>query len=323
MIHPNGKDRIHVAFAADANYAVPLAVAICSIAMNCNSKRGLVFHVIQSAIGQELREKIERSLAQTGFRDARINWLDAPLERLAEFDLAHPWTTSLTFARLLTPELLPAEVERALYLDCDIVVNDDVSELWDMDFGEKFVFAVRDEVANVGQPKGLVNHRELGIPADAHYFNAGVLLMNLRKWRQHNTSEEVRDYLRTYRAIIQLADQEALNAILWRDWIELDYRWNWQIPWRKYRLGKATWNWKPATTRKSIIHFACSEKPWLPGCDYEEKRYFFEYLDQTEWAGWRVPFLKEISGRSARTFQETRDALGKLRRRIFITPRNQ
>ncbi|MGZ3606737.1 MAG: glycosyltransferase family 8 protein [Syntrophales bacterium] len=312
-----GKNVIHVVFAVDANYVMPLTVAICSTAIKCDKNRGLMFHVLQSGIGQELRAKVERSLERTEFPEAQVNWIDTPLERIADFHLAHPWITSMAYARLLIPELLPIEVEKALYLDCYIAVNEDIGKLWDTDLGEKSLFAVRDEIATVSHPrKGLKNYRELGIPADAHYFNSGVLLMNLDKWRERDTAEQLLNYLRTHRAIIHMGDQEVLNAVLWDDWGELDYRWNWQIPWRGYRLGRAKMSWVPETTKQSIVHFATGEKPWLPGCDYEERKYFFEYLDQTEWAGWRVPVLKELFGRLSRTLQDTRDALGRLRREL-------
>jgi lipopolysaccharide biosynthesis glycosyltransferase len=75
--------------------------------------------------------------------------------------------------------------------------------------------------------------------------------------------------------------------------------------------------WLPGTTRKSIVHFITAEKPWLPGCDYEEKKYFFEYLDRTAWAGQRVPWLKEIYGRSRRALTDVRNALGMVRRRVM------
>ena len=312
-------NEIHVVLAADSNYAKPLAVAICSVAANCDAKRGLVFNVIQSSIGKDLRKKIESSLEHMGSQHARINWLDAPLERITEFKLARLYTTCLTFARLFIQDMLPFELERVLYLDCDIVANEDVAELWDTDFGGKSLLAVRDAIGTVSQPGGLVNYRELGIPADAHYFNAGVLLINLKKWRESCTAERVVRYLNTHRTIIQLADQEALNAVLWDDWGELDYRWNWQIMWRAYQLGRAKMSWTPDTNRKSIIHFTTEEKPWLPGCDYEEKKYFLEYLDRTEWAGLQIPLWREVYGRSKRNLGEIRDALGMLRRALRQT----
>ena len=319
MSAPTGKNVIHVVLAADANYAMPLAVAICSTAINCDKDRTLMFHILQNGIGQELREKVERSLDRTGFPEAIVNWIDAPMERVVDFKLASRWTTSLTFTRLLIQELLPIEVEKALYLDCDIAVNEDIGELWDTDLGEKSLFGVRDEMATVSHTGGLVNYRELGIAADAHYFNAGVLLINLKKWRERDTAEQLLNYLKTNHAIIRMADQEALNAVLWDDWGELDYRWNWQVPWSGYRLGRAKRSWIPETTRKSVVHFTCGEKPWLPGCDYEERKFFFEYLDRTEWAGWRVPLLKEVLGRLTRLFHDAKYTLGRLYLRMKVS----
>lgn len=315
MSAPKDKNIIHVVFAADANYAMPLAVAICSTANNCDRKRKIVFHVIQSGIGQELRAKVERSLECAQFPDAQIIWLDAPLDRIRNFKLGHRYTTVLTFARLLIAELLPQQVRKTLYLDCDIVVLEDIAPLWDIDIDEKSLFAARDTVDNVANPVGGIPHyRELGIPPDTHLFNAGVLLMNLQKWRDNDLSTKLLDYLTTYSEVVRMADQEALNALLYDDWRELDFRWNWQIPWRGVRRGTHRMDWTPGTSRKSIVHFISSEKPWLPGCDYAEKRYFFEYLDQTEWAGWRVPAWEEFVGRFRRGLQDARDAFGRVRR---------
>ena len=88
---------------------------------------------------------------------------------------------------------------------------------------------------------------------------------------------------------------------------------------RKYRLGRAKRSWIPETTRKSVVHFTCGEKPWLPGCDYEERKFFFEYLDRTEWAGWRVPLLKEVLGRLTRLFHDAKYTLGRLYLRMKVS----
>ena len=120
------KNVIHVVFAADGKYAMPLAVAMCSAAANCDRKRRLVFSVIQSGIGPNLRAMVESSLERTGFPDIRINWLEAQVERVADLKIAHHYMNSMIYARLLIPELLPVNVEKALYLDCDLVVKDDL-----------------------------------------------------------------------------------------------------------------------------------------------------------------------------------------------------
>jgi lipopolysaccharide biosynthesis glycosyltransferase len=309
----SSSDTIHVALASDAKYAMPLTVAICSAATNCDRRRRLMFYIIHNDIPSVLQKKIERSLAATGFPEARIHWI--PIEAEQQFvDLPlERYFTPMIYARLLIPFLLPPDLDKALYLDCDLVVVGDLAEVWDFDFDGKALLAVRDRIGTVGGLGGLKNHRELGIPPSAKFFNSGVLLINMRKWRSEKISQSVFDYLRRHSALGQL-DQEGLNAVLFDDWKELPFRWNWQVPWRMYRLEKRTMQWLPDDNVKHVIHFTTAEKPWLPGCDVEEKQSFFEYLDRTEWAGWRVPVLYEVLGRSRRFIDDVRTLMGALRR---------
>lgn len=315
------QNTIHIAFASDANYAMPLTVALCSAASNCDRSRSLVFYVVESGFQPHVRRRVESSLEKIGFPDARIEWIIAPFELIEDLKLTKHHLSALTYAKLLLPNLMPGDVSKVLYLDSDLVVKDDPAELWDTDLGDKALFAVRDRIAWVSAPSGLANYRELGIPQDAKYFNAGLLLVNLAKWREMKISERIFSYLRTYRAIIKMEDQEGLNAVLFDDWGELPFRWNWQIPLRKYRNGKRRMEWIPDGSTKSIIHFTTAEKPWLPACDVEEKQYFFRYLDCTEWAGWRISFLREICARFWRAIQDARDAAGAFRNDVLLRAR--
>jgi lipopolysaccharide biosynthesis glycosyltransferase len=312
------QNTIHVAFASDANYAMPLTVALCSAASKCDRSRSLVFHVVESGIQTHLRNKVESSLAKVGFPDARISWIKAPMNLIDDLKLPVPYWSSLTYAKLLLPNLLPSDVSKVLYLDSDLVVNDDIAELWDTNLGDKAIFAVRDRIAWISAPNGLENYRELGIPQDAKYFNGGLLLVNLAKWREKNIGERILAHLRTHWALIKMADQDGLNAVLFDDWGELPFRWNWQIPWRMARNGKRTMEWVPDESKKSIIHFTTSEKPWRPECDVEEKKYFFTYLDRTEWAGWRPSFFSGLYPRFRRAIQDARDTAGTLRRDVLM-----
>jgi lipopolysaccharide biosynthesis glycosyltransferase len=311
--------QVRVVLASDIHYLMPLAVAICSAALHCDRQREIVFSVIQHGIDAYSRSRVESSLQGIGHPRTRIEWVDLPVDLVAGIKLALKYTTPLTFARLLIPDLLPVEVEEAIYLDCDVVVMEDLCALLDLPLAGRSLLAARDfSTDTVSNHCGIANFRELGIPADARYFNAGVLLVNLRKWRESRTSEKLLEYLKTHHAVIQMADQEALNAVLFDDWGELDYRWNWQIPWRKYRNGNLPMPWMPAAGRRSIIHFTTSEKPWLPGCDYEDRRIFFQYLDRTAWSGWRVSWAREVHVRCKRALGDARDSLGLQRRRWLL-----
>jgi len=301
---------------------MPLTVALCSAASNCNRSRSLVFYVVHSGIQSHVQGRVESSLAKVGFPDARIKWIVAPFDLIYDLKLTKPYLSALTYAKLLLPHLIPDDVSKVLYLDSDLVVRDDLANLWDTDLGDKALFAVRDRIAWVSAPRGLANYRELGIPQDAKYFNAGLLLVNLAKWRETKISERIFSYLRTYDAIIKMEDQEGLNAVLFDDWGELPFRWNWQIPWRLYRSGERRMEWIPDESTKSIIHFTTAEKPWLPACDVEEKQYFFWYLDRTEWAGWSVSFFKEIYARFWRIIEDARTTAGAFRKEFLLRARS-
>lgn len=308
---------INVVLAADDKYSMPLAVAACSLAANLSSDRSLVLNVVQHGISGRHRDMIEDSLAKCR-QGVRVRWLDAPMQRFEGLPLTHHWISPLAFVRLLAAELLPSEVRKAIYLDCDVVVLDDVAELWDIAMGGKSLLGAQDLIGYVGDPSaGIKNYRELGIPPDRKYFNSGVLVLDLERFREKRLGERLLQYVTDYRDVIRASDQEALNAVLTDDWAELEYRWNWQITARIYRIGTHKMGWTPPETRKSIIHFHSNEKPWLPACDYPEKRWFFEYLDRTAWAGWRVPWVREVYGRAARPIGDARNALGRMRRRIF------
>ena len=295
---------------------MPLTVAMCSTALNFDSSRSLFFYVIHSGISSGIRRKIETSLVKTGCANAHILWIDAPLERVTNFRIVNKYLSALTYMKILLPEILPSDLDKVLYLDCDIVVNADLSELWDVKFGGKAVLAVRDRIAWVGALGGLGNYRELNISPVAKYFNSGVLYLDLAVWREKEICERICAYVRSHRTTLRMEDQEALNAVLHDDWGELPFKWNWQVPWRWYRNGRRKMRWVPEASAKNTIHFTTAEKPWLPGCDAEEKAYFFRYLDRTDWSGWRVPISKEVYARFIRAIGDVRSILGDFRRKL-------
>ena len=96
-------DVIHVVLASDANYAMPLAAAICSAAASCDRGSRLQFRVIQRGIGPDLRRKIESSLERTGAPGAGIRWLELGDGRLDEFRVVHSNHTALIYAPSSSP----------------------------------------------------------------------------------------------------------------------------------------------------------------------------------------------------------------------------
>ncbi len=104
----------------------------------------------------------------------------------------------------------------------------------------------------------------LSMPKGSKYFNAGVLLINLKKWREEHIKNKVIEFIKTNSARIKFCSQDPLNAILHDKWLQLDPKWNF-MPHLTYPGLK---NIKPA-----IIHYAGLKKPWKANCRLKEEYY--------------------------------------------------
>jgi lipopolysaccharide biosynthesis glycosyltransferase len=183
---------------------------------------------------------------------ASIHWI--PTDGAA-FEHLAAWTngTRMHYGRLLIASILPPEVERALYLDADILVLGDISPLWEIDLEGAAVGAVIDAGVDA-----LMKNDQLGrwnIPRVLDYFNSGVLLIDLERWRDQRIAEKVLEYVARNPTSL-FPDQNALNVVCDGHWKQLDLRWNFQRH-MEHRLADMS----PAN-RPAIVHFVTGEKPW-------------------------------------------------------------
>jgi lipopolysaccharide biosynthesis glycosyltransferase len=308
-INSTNEDSIVLVCAADDGYAMPLAVTIRSVIENLKGNRKVTLFVIDGGIKQSNKQKILRSIDP---EKCNIEWIPAPHTLPKELPVSTgllPYLSIATYYRLLIPTLLSDQVKKAIYLDCDLVVNEDIEHLWDIDIGNYYLLAVQDSGTPYVSsfPFGLARYKELGIPSDAKYFNAGVLVLDLEKWRTHNISAKILEYLVKDREYLKSADQDGMNAILAGQWGELDPRWN-QIPsifsfssWAESPFSEDVYN--DVIHNPGIIHFATVAKPWNTFENHPFRYLFFHYLDMTDWAGWRLTIPKRLWRRLQREWQ--------------------
>jgi lipopolysaccharide biosynthesis glycosyltransferase len=157
------------------------------------------------------------------------------------------------------------------------------------------------EVGRVSDEKGVFNYRSLGISADRPYFNAGVLLMNLRLWREEKLSDRIFDYLRSHGDAIHFWDQGGLNAVLHDRWNELPPFWNQTrgilFPEIWVEKGLQMEDWRRAQDQPKIIHFTGPAKPWLRGMHRPGYSYFFRYFERTPYRSlYQSPVAERILG---------------------------
>ena len=172
----------------DDNYVMPMTVTIGSAFKNLKSESSRIsLYVIDGGIRPSTKEKAEATLKSDRLE---ITWLRPDPEKLKVV----PQNVVIAYYyRLLMAEILPQEISKVIYLDADMVVLGDLQELWDMDMEDSFVLAATNGNSLSTAP-GLSNYEQLGLDSNAAYFNAGLLVANLDKWREANLTTKFFDF---------------------------------------------------------------------------------------------------------------------------------
>jgi lipopolysaccharide biosynthesis glycosyltransferase len=189
----------------------------------------------------------------------------------------------MTYARLLIPYIFQKTVSRILYLDADILVLGDLRPLWSTDLHGAILGAVPDRWAE------RIKLREPGlesVPLVREYFNAGVLLVDLNRWRDEQVSEKALKYLARHPQS-PFSDQDALNAVCDGYWARLNPRWNSQNHGTKNRLQEMSSEQRPI-----IVHFSSSAKPWKPDSLSPSAAFYDSYRNRTCFA--RTPLRRML-----------------------------
>lgn len=278
-----GEGRIDVALCADHGFVMPLAVTLASLAASSAPGRVTV-HVVNSGYDAALQRRLLLGAPQLDVR-----WYEFDRAALAGVNNTDHLSDAALY-RLLLGQVLPADVRRVLYVDADTLVTDDVAALAGFDLAGRTLAAVRDSVSPWAAGVYGADWEPLGIDPSSPYFNSGVLLIDLDRWRQEGSGSACIDLLR--RVDARWGDQDALNKVFEGAWTELPRRWNVQTA----DLQRDSFSWalareeaQAAVERPGIVHFTSREKPWKPGGEHPASQQWFATLDVTDWRGWRPP----------------------------------
>jgi lipopolysaccharide biosynthesis glycosyltransferase len=268
---------IRVLFCCNPTYYQHLAVTLVSLLENNRINRVEV-HLILSARDPHLETRLWRSLEP--YRNFTLEIHDFPLSDYSHFFVDNHVTVD-TYCRIFAAEVLSPDIDKILYLDCDLVVLDDLRDLWSTDIGSH-------ALAAVPEPYGTFRREFLGIPADRPYVNAGVMLVNLRRWRAEGLAQRLGRFIEAHGNSLWYWDQDAINAILHDAILPLPYRWNVQAQvykwkWRRYRGSES--GIRDACRRPAVIHYSTAEKPWRFRAIVKRKLLYFDYLAKTDWRG--------------------------------------
>ena len=286
MMLTSRTDPIHIVSASDDRFAIPLGVMLTSLFENSPSGKIITVSVLDGGISLINREKILR-IAES--YHSTINFLMVNGEKFKNF-IPFGHVNYITYYRLAIPELLDETVDKVLYLDCDLIIKDDITKLWAVDVSHHFLAAVEDAyiehwaLLDASTYNFLHDSKKrLNIPETAKYFNSGVMLINLSRWREEKIHKKIIDFVAHNPEKIRLADQDGLNALLFGTWYPLPLRWNVQPFLYKLAKTKQDDEYTDAVKEPYIIHYAGESKPWNFTGTHPAENEYFRYLALTEW----------------------------------------
>ena len=284
----NTKQIIPVVFAADNNYVPMLTTTVYSTLLNASKEYFYDVVVLHRDIAGDNQSTMQRFFGQ--FDNMSLRFCDVS-EYVLRHDLStnNPHISVETYYRFLIQEILP-DYDKVLYLDSDLIVQGDISELYGVDLGNNLLAAAHDIdfLGNLNMKNGkrlTYAKKVLGMRNPYNYFQAGVLVLNTAEMRELYSIETWLDYASDDRFIYN--DQDVLNAhcegrVTW-----LDYDWNVMIDCNN-RIANV-FSFAPASSfdafndsrnHEKIIHYAGFEKPWkFSSCDRSAA--YWTYARQT------------------------------------------
>ncbi len=261
-------DTIPVFFSSDDNYLPFLAVSMRSLIDNLAPDAHCDIHILNNGLSPaRARSLLEMATDRVAVHLVDVSREIAPLAE--KLNLRDYYTASIYF-RLFIPSLFP-QYHKAIYLDADIAVNGDISELYSIPLGNRLVGAVSDDI--IASHRDFIDYAEqgLGIPY-RHYFNSGVMLMNLDQFRLRQIERRFVHLLGTYHFDTICPDQDYLNVLCRGQVLYLDKGWN------KMSID-TDYNGVPP-----LVHYNMFYKPWqYRHICYQE--YFWTYARRTEFYG--------------------------------------
>ena len=261
------RETIPIFFAIDNGFTKFLAVALQSLLDNASKNYDYSIKVLHTDVEEDNIKKIkkyERSNVNIEFVD-----LNYYIEKIKDKLYTRDYYSSSTYFRLFIPELYP-QYNKAIYLDCDIAVLGDISELYNIDLKKNLVAAAPDDIIQFNKVFQDYAEKVVGVAKYQNYFNAGILLMNLDELRKFHFQEKFCYLLGTVKYSVA-QDQDYLNRL---------------CKGRTKIIGRQ-WDVMPIVNEDTkeenikIVHYNFAYKPWhFEDVPYNE--YFWKYAKKTE-----------------------------------------
>lgn len=280
-----------IVYSSSDSYCEIAGISILSLLEHNRNVKELNLYLIDNQISAENKQKLENMIASFGRTLTYLAHPDIEKRSATEINVGR-WNIS-TFYRLFLPSMLPETVKKVLFIDCDTLVMQDLTPLWEMDMGEKWLYGVDD-------CRGAAYRTNLGLQPTDNYINNGVLLVDLDAWRKNNVEDMFLRYIRENQGDITFVDQGVQNGVLSKlgrsgilhpkyncmtVFFAFDYK-N-LIKLRKPPVPGDPAQYREAVENPAIVHFqSCfrmSIRPWVEGCKHPYAKTYLAYKEKSPW----------------------------------------
>ncbi len=267
----------HIVFCVNNSWIKQCGITIKSI-LFYNPNEDFTFHILGKEISPQNKSLLNEEISVIS-QTAKIEFHAITSEYDSKFIIREGDHISVeTYYRFFAPDFLSTDVSKALYMDVDILCAGSLKDLFDTDLSNKACGMVLD------MDYGDINkYNRLGFDFIEKYYNAGVILLNLDYWREHNLTQQLLDFVCTHPNKCLLHDQDAINAVLHGKIRRLQFKYDlqnifFQTPlwadenanevFEDEKVEKRYWPEILEDLKSPVlIHFTGPYKPWHKECN--------------------------------------------------------
>ncbi len=274
----------------DNNYAYIAGISMLSLMDNNQDADGITFYCVVDNVNEENMEKLR--LLVNGF-NREIVFIPKPdLKPLLGESIELHWWIENVFSRVFLQEVLKdyPELNKILYIDCDTLILGDLKELWDINL-DGYIGA------GVCEAMGDLHKKAIGLEPSDNYFNAGMFLIDLNKWRTDCIDEKASSFVKKHGGKLEYADESVLNGVLSSQLLRLNPKFNitslsvyfCEKDLKKYRKSYYTHTDEErneALNDPRIVHFTSTyldNRPWVENCNHPYRDKWDEYKAKSPW----------------------------------------
>lgn len=282
---------MNIVYHSSNKFASVLGTSVASLLENNKSAENIEIYVIEHEISSYNKEKLAKLVESYG---RNLHYISMPNinqdENLGLKQIKKNWLFD-SYCRLFLDHILPKDISKVIYLDSDVLVVNDINNLWDYDLQGKCIGAVKECIGP--------NYFNLfGLNNNSVYCNSGVLLIDLDRWREIRCAQHVQEYVQSQNGYVFFMEQSVLNIALQSEIITLPAIFNVKtemltLSYREVKILRNPANWisedefNDAVKCPTIIHMTSfwmiSNRAWYEVTDHPSKELYLKYKSMTDW----------------------------------------